>query len=211
MIMDQSKSFTTGLASDMASWTLAGSFAIIYLVYQACRILYDVYLGPLSKFPGPKLWAASSLPYLGVLWNGQEAVTKLALHQKYGPVVRVTPTSLSYSEAQAWKDIYGHRTTATKKSFPKDPKFYAPAINGAPSIIVSDDETHTRHRRILTHAFSDKALKEQEPLLRHWADLLVEKLRALSQATPTEAVELVSWWNFTTYVLYIAGIECATD
>lgn len=187
------------IVSDLGFWpTVAGTVAT-YLFYQIVATFYDVYFGPMSKIPGPKLWAASHIPYILMLWNGEDASTKLALHEKYGPVVRVSPTELSYREAQAWKDIYGHQTRG-KKSFPKDSRFYAPAVNGAPSILTADDPTHTRHRRILAHAFSDKALKEQEPLLKKWSDMLVNKLKENVEKSPSTPLDMVSWFNFTTCV-----------
>ena len=38
------------------------AFAVIYIAFWLVSRLYDVYLGPLSKYPGPKLWAFSGLP-----------------------------------------------------------------------------------------------------------------------------------------------------
>lgn len=183
--------------SNASAWSLIASSILVYIVYSISTTLYDVYYGPLAKFPGPKLWAASRLPYIGMLWNGQDAVAKNALHKKYGPVVRMSPTELSYCDPQAWKDIYGHRT-GNKKSFPKDSNFYALPINKTPSIIVADDATHTRHRRVLAHAFSDKALKEQEPMLKHWAEVLVTKLQERAASSARTPLDIVSWWNFTT-------------
>lgn len=113
---------------------------------------------------------------------------KSKLHDKYGPVVRVSPIEVSYCDSQAWKDIYGHRT-ASKKSFLKDPRFYSRSVNGAYSIISSaTDEEHARHRRVLTHSFSDKALKEQEPLLKRWAQKLTQKLGEACQDGPVDLV-----------------------
>ena len=43
---------------------LLSSFAVLYLVYSIALRLYDVYLGPLSNIPGPKLWAFSRDPRL---------------------------------------------------------------------------------------------------------------------------------------------------
>ena len=178
------------------SWKPYVTVAAIYLVYQLARTIYDVYLGPLSSFPGPKLCAATNIPTFRTLFNGTDSVDKRALHEKYGPVVRIGPNNLSYSDAQAWKDIYGHRTGG-KKAFPKDRKFYAKPINGVDSIITTPDEaSHSRHRRILAHAFSDKALKEQEPLLKHWAQLLVEKLNEACTKGPQN---LVFFYNATTF------------
>ncbi|KAF1355043.1 cytochrome P450 [Delphinella strobiligena] len=166
----------------MGSWSLIITSAVVYLIYKLSTTFDDVYLGPMSKFPGPKLWAATALPSTIKLWRGEEALAKHALHDKYGPVVRVTPTELSYSNRHL-----------------EDPTFYGPTTNGTPSIINVDDATHSRYRRILAHAFSDRALKEQEPLFKHWADMLVGKLLERSEGSASTPVDMVSWWNFATF------------
>ncbi|KAI4753317.1 cytochrome P450 [Aureobasidium sp. EXF-3400] len=179
-----------------------------YLVYQIVTTVYDVWFGPLSKFPGPKLWASSNLPLIWMIWRGQDTKTKQRLHSQYGPVVRVSPTEISYIDAEAngkglsgtnaWKEIYGHRLSG-KRSFAKDRRLYAIPVNGTTSILSSDDASHARQRRVLSHAFSDKALKEEEPLFKRWASLLVEKLDALSF---TDApIDLVAYYNYTTFDL----------
>lgn len=191
-----SDSLYGGLRSMMNKDVLIKTLAI-YLLYQFGSIVYSVYFGPLSKYPGPKLWAASSLPYIHMLWNGQEPIKKRQLHEKYGPVVRISPTELSYCNGQAWKDIYGHRTSASKKSFAKSRKFYDGfTLNGAPSILTADDQGHARQRKILSHSFSMKALKEQETLFGKWVQLLVFKLREHSEKG--QAIDLVAWYNYTT-------------
>lgn len=187
--------------SSAEAWSLVAGSVLVYIAYKVCIIGYDLYFGALSKFPGPKLWAASRLPYTKMLWNGEDAVTKHALHEKYGPVIRISPTELSYCDAQAWKDIYGHRTTTAKKSFQKDPNFYRTLIHGEPSIINTNDVDHTRHRRVLAHAFSDKALKEQEQLFKRWGELLITKLGERARLAPSTSLDMVSWYNFTTCVL----------
>nr|QSG30342.1 CYP65EW3 [Hormonema carpetanum] len=150
----------------------------------------------MSKFPGPKTWAASKIPMMMMQWGGDVPIIMAGLHDKYGPVVRVGPTEISYNDPQAWKDIYGHRV-GSKQSFQKDPEHYLEGSEIARSIINSEDADHSRHRRILANSFSDKALKEQEPLLRQWADLLVAKLKELEAAG--KPADMVSYYNFTTF------------
>jgi len=141
-----------------------------------------------------------------MLWRGRDTQAKHRLHTQYGPVVRVSPTEISYIDADtyanglsgknAWKEIYGHRLSG-KRSFAKDRRLYAIPVNGTTSILSSDDASHSRQRRVLSHAFSDKALKEEEPLFKRWASLLVDKLEALSF---TDApIDLVAYYNFTTF------------
>lgn len=178
-----------------------------YLAYRIATTIYDVWFGPLSKFPGPKWWAASNLPLICMIWRGQDTETKHRLHTQYGPVVRVSPTEISYIDAapasdkgfsgtNAWKEIYGHRLSG-KRSFAKDRRLYAIPVNGTTSILSSNDANHARQRRVLSHAFSDKALKEEEPLFKRWASLLVEKLEVLSRIDAP--VDLVAYFNYTTF------------
>lgn len=53
-------------------------------------------------------------------------------------------------------------------------------------------------RKNLSHAFSDKALREQEGLVQRFVDLLVHKLyEQVEQGTP--AVDIMRWYNYTTF------------
>lgn len=131
-------------------------------------------------------------------WAGTQPYDLAKLHEGYGPVVRVSPNELSFNTAQAWRDIYGHRTDG-RTSFVKDPRHYGPTIPGESHIINTNDEDHSRVRRILAHSFSDKALKEQETLLQRWAGVLVKQLGKQCEGQGGSAkVDLVSWYNFTT-------------
>lgn len=158
-----------------------------------------MYLHPLSRYPGPKLAAITPLVHL--LWDVrglQHSVIK-DLHDRYGDVVRIAPNALVYRSASAWRDIYGHRTKG-KKVFHKDPALYSPTPNGVNAIITANGEEHTRMRRLLTHAFSNKALHEQEGILHTYADMLVDKLGDMLREQ-TAAVDLARWFNFTTFDL----------
>lgn len=64
-------------------------------------------------------------------------------------------------------------------------------------MISAPADVHSRHRRLLAHAFSDKALREQEPLIKEYVDLLMQRLRERDG----EKVDLVAWFNYTTFDL----------
>ncbi|KAJ5309062.1 hypothetical protein N7508_004441 [Penicillium antarcticum] len=118
------------------------------------------------------------------------------LHQKYGEVVRIAPDELSFINGGAWKAIYGTRIGHSQK--PKDHRFYAPTGNGAASIILSNDADHSRFRRLLSHAFSDSSLREQEPIIKGYVDLLMQRLRENIECG-NNTVDIVAWYNFTTF------------
>jgi hypothetical protein len=91
------------------------------LALYAAFVAWDVFFGTLSHVPGPKLNAASNIPKLVMLWTGYETQTMLKLHEKYGPIVRTAPRQVSFTDASAWKVIYGHKTGGKTKTFVKDP------------------------------------------------------------------------------------------
>lgn len=190
--MDNISSFTWP-PSDTSSILL--SFAALSAVYYVASSIYDVYFGPLAKFPGPKFNAFSILPAIVTNHTGGDNIDIPALHEKYGPVVRTRPNQLSYANGAAgFKDIYGFKG----KGLYKDPKFYSKPINKVHSLIsTNDDANHSRQRKLLSNAFSDRALKEQEPLLKQWVELLRDKM--LESAQAGKKADMLKFYNCTTF------------
>ncbi|OCK88101.1 cytochrome P450 [Cenococcum geophilum 1.58] len=179
------------------------SFAFVLLsTYTVAKVVYNILSHPLRKYPGSIFAASTSIPLLYARVTGNIVKWTHAQHQRYGEVVRVSPNELSFIDPGAWKDIYGHRT-AGKPNFQKDMKLYGPDLfageEGAAGIVRADDSAHGRQRRLVSHAFSDKALKEQEPLFKQYVDLLVQKVSAIAEKDPTAKINLVDWYNFTTF------------
>ena len=61
-------------------------------------------------------------------------------------------------------------------------------------ILVADRETHTRQRRLLSHAFSEKSLREQESILAMYVTKLLEELSARCTSGP---LNMVAWYTVT--------------
>ena len=75
--------------------------------------------------------------------------------------------------------------------------FYGHSLNNVDSAITADDANHARQRKILSHAFSDKALKEQEHLLKKWAQLFRNKLD--ERANGNDKADMLKFDNCTTF------------
>ena len=77
----------------------------------------------------------------------------------------------------------------------------APGDNGIHSILSANDADDGRYRRLLAHAFSERALAEQEYLPLTYIDLLTSKLRGIisSSEDHVAAVDIVQWLNFTAF------------
>ncbi|KAM6505317.1 hypothetical protein FSOLCH5_014545 [Fusarium solani] len=98
-------------------------------------------------------------------------------HDKYGDVVRVAPNELSFNTPQAYKDIYGHAIEG-RKPFLKSRVFYdrGPSVVHPDIVFTIDPEQHRPQRRSLSHAFSAKALRESEDIIRGHVWLFVEQI-----------------------------------
>ena len=113
----------------------------------------------------------------------------------------MAPDELSFIHPDAWRDIHGHGTKGTRGSVP--PKHwgrYGKPINGANSLIQSPHTAdHARMRRLFNPAFSDRALKQQEPLFIKYVNQLVACLERGLAEDPDREFDMVQMYNFTTF------------
>jgi cytochrome P450 len=136
-------------------------------------------------------------PYMYHVGTGSIVSWLDASHKKYGPAVRLAPNEVSFSSGDtAWLDIYGFRTGKYKNTgvYSKDKSWLPNPTGSAPHIINADEVDHSRMRRTLAHAFSDKSLRDQETLLQGYADLLTERLG--QYAANGKSTDIVKWYNF---------------
>jgi cytochrome P450 len=119
-----------------------------------------------------------------------------AFHDTYGGIVRVAPDELSFIETEAWKDIYVSRLFVRPKQWGTRP----PGIK-AHNLISAPQADHLRYRKALSPAFSEKAVKLQEPIIKGYVDDLITKMQdAVSQSPDTSTViDMVRWTSFTTF------------
>ncbi|KAG6361272.1 hypothetical protein INS49_009497 [Diaporthe citri] len=202
--------------------TSSASAAIILvlealLVSIVLRCFYNLFLHPLRKFPGPLAHRASVVPTAIKVARGRWTTNLLRMTDKFGPVVRVSPNELIFTDPAAWKDVYGHQNGAVVKGeeFPKAAYFYR--NRGVPPSIISETrENHALLRRQMSPGFSDRSLREQETIVKGYVDLLIKQLR--DRCVPTQsgedegkaegrpphlpcktAFDMRHWFNYVTY------------
>ena len=145
------------------------------------------------------MWAISRIPYAYNLLKGDLTQRTKELHDRYGKVVRLAPNELSFIDGQAWQDVYNHHQG--RPNFPKNPLWMVPGENGVHSILSANNADHASYRRLLAHAFSESALREQEYFPLAYIDLLTRRLREIiaSSGDHGAIVDIVKWLNFTTF------------
>ncbi|KAL6715592.1 hypothetical protein ACLMJK_006553 [Lecanora helva] len=183
--------------SSLSVATLQG-VALLAIFYISITSFYNLYLHPLSRFPGPKLAAISRLPYLRAQLGGRLPQWMHGLHTFYSSdVVRMAPDALSFTNASAWKEMYAHHQG--RPNFGKDFIIYGRAGNDAASVLTAGDADHSRMRRLLAHAFSEKALKSQEQLLLDHVAKLIRGLHGEIDSAANGHVDMVKWLKWVTF------------
>lgn len=66
-------------------------------------------------------------------------------------------------------------------------------------MLYAHSKDHARQRKIFTSAFSDRALKQQEPLFLKYMDKLTGVLRRYIAEDPDKGIDMVRIYNFTTF------------
>ncbi|KAL7952092.1 cytochrome P450 [Trichoderma barbatum] len=174
--------------------TLVLWLIILAALYLVSVPVYNVWFHPLRRYPGPRLWAATRIPYTRMALSGMAHRKILELHETYGDIVRIAPDELSYSTGTAWNEVMGHRKRGQGENG-KDPVFWKAQQH---SVISADRENHARMRRTLAHGFSAQAMLEQQPLIQSYVDVLIDRLRENCD-NGSRPMEMTSWYNWTTF------------
>ncbi|KAI1078319.1 isotrichodermin C-15 hydroxylase [Whalleya microplaca] len=175
-----------------------GLVVSVTILYAVSRAVYNVAFHPLRKFPGPRLRAATRLPYTISKLRGDPTQRVKLLHDKYGHVVRIAPDVLSFTNSQAWTDIYGPKQSAMRGNIPKDPMFYRQQPNSAANIPAANDADHRRLRRVVAPGFSERAVVLQEDYLKQYTSLFITRLHEMSSSSDDGTVDIVRWLTVLT-------------
>ncbi len=66
------------------------------------------------------------------------------------------------------------------------------------TILTENQAAHSAIRRNLSHGFSDRSMKAQEPMIGRYIDTLIDRLRS-SVANGKEILDMRDWYTFTTF------------
>lgn len=72
-------------------------------------IVYIRYFTGIFHIPGPFLASVSNIWKINAAWHKEMPQRNIALHQKYGPLVRIGPNMISVDDPAALNIIYGFR------------------------------------------------------------------------------------------------------
>ncbi|KAI0059097.1 cytochrome P450 [Artomyces pyxidatus] len=134
---------------------------------------------PLAKFPGPAVCRLTPLWNVWLARNGQQQTAYKALHDRYGPVVRVGPNRLSVADVDIVVPVLSESGLLTGRT----PQTFSPK-----DLLALADKGYTARCRLWGRGMSTESLKEYEQLLLRRTAQLVRGLENQS-----DAIDLGAW------------------
>ncbi|MCJ1405623.1 hypothetical protein MMC11_008851 [Xylographa trunciseda] len=148
---------------------LLTAYSIFCVLYQ---IIYYRFLHPLSKFDGPFLATVTRAWIAFHSIKEDECPVFETLHEKYGDVVRITPTLLLVNDATKMPEIYHRQANKSKH-------YITGSFGKTESVFnMQDWRQHAYHRKMIAGPYSFTNIKKMEPLVDaricEWIDRIDE-------------------------------------
>ncbi|KAJ0125860.1 hypothetical protein HZ326_31037, partial [Fusarium oxysporum f. sp. albedinis] len=165
--------------------------ACLLLGYIAAIVPYRLYFHPLAKYPGP-FWARiSAFPAYYYTLRQDRHIWFWQLQEKYGPTFRITPNSVLINTPTGLKTIYDNKANVKKAEYYK---VYPRNVHAMTTWNSIDKTIHARKRRVMNHAFSDKALRSCEPFIHSNVDRWIELLdREIGEKKWSSSLNMARW------------------
>jgi hypothetical protein len=109
----------TSLTTPLSKVTETHGFSnpyIYVLLPSLLYIIYIKYLTGISHIPGPFVASISNFWKIKAAWDEDMPRRNIALHRKYGPLVRIGPNMISVDDPSALNTIYGFKPIYLKVS-----------------------------------------------------------------------------------------------
>lgn len=193
------------------------------------RVLAVAFLFPLIAYlfrtwsrhrsiPGPFLAKFTDLWRLLVVWRRDSHDTYLALHKRYGDLVRIGPNCISVSKPDSINTIYGISVKSTKSDFYRPWQNMVDGKRAASLVFTTDEQQHATMKRPVASAYSLSTLVEFEPLLDSTTAVFLSRLDDLfaSTANVCDLGTWLQWYAFDvigelTFSKRLGFLEHATD
>lgn len=159
----------------------------------ASYAIYMRFFHALASVPGP-FWASLTRCWIiNHIWTGEMHRTAIALHQKYGQIVRIGPNEVSIADPSALKTIYGAGTKFCKA------EWYCVWQGHRKFDIVAerDESIHRKQRALVQSAYNMTSIKDLEP----YVDDCVRKFITAMTERQGQIIDMGKWVQ-----LYAFGI-----
>ena len=183
--------YTSFTHAKMTKATLANVVVLLFLAVIS-RAIYRRYFHPLANYPGPVFCSLTRLWKVWSVYKGHTEADYIALHRRYGPVVRVAPNELSFSSPNAAREILAPGTGFTKTEFYRvfPPKH-------APDIFTETREwKHAAMKRMAVVPYSLASVQKMAPWIEDVQRELVAKVGEYADGRLCDLGNLLHYFAF---------------
>ncbi len=132
------------------------------------------------------------------VWRGSFERENIALHRRYGPIVRIAPTWYSVDDPTAVKKIYGPGTKFTKAAWYEA---FAPPHHQGHLFADRDEKRHAEDRKKYQALYSMSSMVHYEASVDECAALFVKRLNEFAESR--EEINMGHW--FQCYAFDVIG------
>lgn len=191
------------LSNIQAYWPAVAGLSILYFTG---RWIYRLYFHPLAKFPGPKL-AALTLWYefyYDAVCRGQYIFRIKEMHEKYGPIVRITPDELHVNDPDFIPELYpagGRRRDKYRRAM---------QLFGFTEAAIStvEHDVHRVRRGAMARMFSKDSVRRLEPIMVNNLNKLFGRLQKLKESgKPVNVLYIYSAFTNDLITEYAFGVS----
>jgi hypothetical protein len=142
----------------MASWSILLGLVVSLILATTYFILEPLCLSPLSKIPGPTLFAITKWRLAIEDFKGTRTRAIDELHKQYGPAVRIGPSEVSFNSLSALRTIYGPGSRYGRTNFYRMFDVY-----GKQNLFTFHSPVeHGQRKKLVSNAYS-KSVMLKEP------------------------------------------------
>ncbi|KAK4155691.1 cytochrome P450-like protein [Chaetomidium leptoderma] len=186
------------MITDQIIQTLSRHWLPLILAVVLAWLVRNRYHNGLNKYPGPFLASLTDWWRFLDVYGRRPERSHIALHKKYGPVVRLGPNTLSFSDPDSLKTIYGLNKGFVKSDFYVVQQSVVKG-NSLPSLFSStDNDFHMQFRRCVNSAFAMSALVQYEPFVDNTTKLFLKQTERLfiDKAGPCDFTQWLQFYAF---------------
>lgn len=171
-------------SDDIFGWVFAHKllvFGLLALLYVLGYVVYQLYLSPLAKFPGPKIAALTTWynGYHDLVRGGQYIWVVQDMHREYGPIVRIRPDVLHVNDPNFIEKLYSQSPKHRRERY----WTVLQTLQADGSMLATKDhDLHRRRRAVLNPYFSQQSVRKLEPIINQTLASLLHRMDGWARA-----------------------------
>jgi hypothetical protein len=192
----------------MAFWSIFAGIPVLSVLFVLYALLEPLLLSPLGKIPGPKIFAITRWRLAWEDWKGTRTRKIDQLHQRYGTVVRIGPSEVSFNSLSALRTIYGPGSRYGRTNFYRMFDVY-----GKQNLFTFHSPVeHGQRKKLVSNAYSKSTmLKEPATAL---VEEKVQKYMKLIESEPagvSDVFNTLHYYSLDNITAFLYGKHGSTS